>query len=276
MGKDSNIEWCHHTFNPWIGCTKISDACNNCYAEEWANRYKRCDWGGDRVGTKSWGQPKRWNRQAGQAGTRSRVFCASLADVFDNHKSILPEWRQRKWETIKETPHLDWLLVTKRPQNITRFLPEDWGDGYPNVWIGVTAENQTELNRRLPILLSVPAKVHFLSCEPLLEDINLRKALEASIDNQVGPKELGLNWVICGGESAHKKVRRDLNPDWARSLRDQCEEETIPFLFKQWSGANQKEIKLKGRAIDGVMWDGYPTVETKNYDDVMLEDRIYG
>lgn len=121
MAENSGIEWTHHTFNPWIGCTKVSPACDQCYAEEWNRRYEGGkNWGphADRRKTKSWSAPLKWNREAEAKGLRYRVFCASLADVFDNHKSILPEWRAELWLLIKATPHLDWLLLTKRPQNI--------------------------------------------------------------------------------------------------------------------------------------------------------------
>lgn len=143
MGENSKIEWTHHTFNTWWGCVKVSPACDNCYAESLSKRF------GDHWGPKAeyrtfsdkhWNEPLRWNRAAEKAGERHRVFCASMADVFDNRA---PEGaRERLWALIRQTPHLDWLLLTKRPQNIAEMLPEDWGDGYPNVWLGVTVENQ--------------------------------------------------------------------------------------------------------------------------------------
>jgi protein gp37 len=252
MAENSGIEWTHHTFNPWIGCTKVSAACDNCYAEAWDARGLQglpTRWGphAARTRTKTWGNPVRWNREAERLGIRYRVFCASLADVFDNHKTILPEWRADLWALIRATPHLDWLMLTKRPQNIPKMLPPDWGDGYRNVWLGATVESQKEADR-LDALISVPAIVHFLSMEPLIGAVDLSRHIH------------GLQWVITGGENgAHF---RPVDPDWFRSLRDQCAAADVPFLFKQWEGRGQKEIKAKGRELDGVVHDGYPATPT--------------
>src|SRR6185437_13012780 len=174
MAENSRIEWCDHTFNPWLGCTKVSPACDNCYAESWAKRTGQAHlWNGERRRTSeaNWRQPLKWNREAEASGIRRKVFCASLADVFDNQ--VPEKWRADMWATITITPNLDWLLLTKRPQNIPKMLPIMWGDGWPNVWLGTTAENQEEADRRIPHLLKVPARVHFLSCEPLLGPVNL-------------------------------------------------------------------------------------------------------
>lgn len=261
MAENSGIEWTDHTFNPWTGCTKVSPACDFCYAEAWSKRSGHVEWGphGERRRTKTWGNPIKWNRQAEAEGRRFRVFCASLADVLDNHKSIQHEWRRDLWDLIEYTPNLDWLLLSKRPQNATRFLSPDWWDfGFPsNVWVGTTVENQEEAERRLPALMNIPARIRFLSCEPLVGPINLDgiwghpgSADAEQLDNWP------IHWVIAGGESGSKF--RPANPDWFRSLRDQCELANVPFLFKQWEGANQKIIKAKGRELDGVVHDGYP------------------
>lgn len=244
MAENSGIEWTTHTFNPWIGCAKVSAACDNCYAEAWDNRFNGERWGphAARTRTKTWGQPSKWNRQAGT--DRPRVFCASLADVFDNHKSILPEWRADLWSLIRSTPNLDWLLLTKRPQNIARYLPADWGNGYQNVWLGATVEDRTEMLRRGPALAAIPAVVRFWSVEPLQGDLG-------DIPEAIMP-----DWVIVGGENHHSY--RPVDPDWFRGIRDQCAARSVPFLFKQWEGASQREIKAKGRTLDGVLHDGYP------------------
>ena len=286
MAENSGIEWTHHTFNPWIGCTKVSAACDNCYAERWDQRFT----GGDRWGPKAartrtakgnWSKPITWNHKASERGVRERVFCASLADVFDNHKSILPEWRDDLWALIRKTPHLDWLLLTKRPQNIKRYLPDDWGHGYKNVWLGTTVENQLEADRRVPALCDVPAAIHFLSCEPLLGPIHLDQmplprswktcdcedhaphlnALAPSVycgGCCEGPEQIygGIDWVITGGESGPH--HRSAEPDDFRMLRDQCHRHDVPFLFKQWEGRLPKEIKALGRELDGVVHDEYP------------------
>lgn len=279
MAEDSKIEWTTHTFNPWIGCTKVSAACDFCYAEKWDHRFGGDRWGphADRTLTKTWGNPVKWNREAEKTGIRPRVFCASLADVFDNHRSILPEWREDLWKLIEETPNLDWLLLTKRPQNIMKMIPERWRDGLPShVWIGTTVEDQKSANQRIPALLQVPAAIRFLSCEPLIGPVNLREVSSSafeygSIDALMGihfetphgssPMHATkrIDWVIAGGESGAQY--RPANPDWFRQLRDQCAEADVPFLFKQWEGPDQKAIKAKGRALDGVIHDGYPVQE---------------
>lgn len=282
MAENTSIEWCHHTFNPWIGCTKLSPACDNCYAEGWDARFKGGRWGAHapRTRTKTWGNPVKWNNQAAAAGVRHRVFCASLADVFDNHKSIEQAWRDELWALIRATPHLDWLLLTKRPQNLRKYLPTDWGrDGYANVWLGTTVENQEEAGKRLWHLLDHNAAVHFVSCEPLLGPVDLTRviypgqeqtheydpyvAYDTLRGHMIGPDDMGLNklsWVICGGESAPDAVRRDMKPAWAKGLADQCLEASVPFLFKQWAGRNQQEIKAKGRELDGFQFNQYPEI----------------
>lgn len=249
MAENSGIEWTHHTFNPWIGCTKVSAACDHCYAEAWDARGLQglpTRWGphAARTRTKTWGNPVKWSRDAERLGIRYRVFCASLADVFDNHKTILPEWRADLWALIRATPHLDWLMLTKRPQNIAKMLPADWGDGWPNVWLGTSTENREEMLRRGDALARVPARVRFWSAEPLVGDLG-------EIPGRIMP-----DWIITGGENgAHY---RPVNPDWFRGIRDQCQAHRVPFLFKQWEGRSQREIKAKGRALDGVVHDGYP------------------
>ena len=250
MAENSGIEWTHHTFNPWSGCTKVSPACDNCYAEGWAKRSGHVQWGArsDRRRTKTWGNPVKWNRQAESEGVRYRVFCASLADVFDNHKSIKDEWRKDLWKLIEETPCLDWLLLTKRPQNIARFAPKQWiSNGFPaNIWLGTTVENQEEADRRIPHLIQYPARVRFLSCEPILGPVFM-----------AGHWLKNLHWVIVGGESGANY--RPADASWFRLLRDQCEAADVPFLFKQWEGRTQSIIKAKGRELDGVVHNGYPT-----------------
>lgn len=250
MAENSKIEWTHHTFNPWIGCTKVSPACDHCYAEAWDKRYEGgAHWGAkaERRRTKTWANPVKWNKSAAERGIRYRVFCASLADVFDNQ--VPEEWRHDLWELIRTTPHLDWLLLTKRPQNIKKMLPPDWKRGYENVWLGTTVENQIEADRRVRELIKIPAKVRFLSMEPLLGEVFI-------------PSIISIDWVIVGGESGAEY--RAVNADWFRKIRDQCAEYNVPFLFKQWEGATTAEIKRKGRELDGVVHDGYPTPSRPN------------
>lgn len=272
MAKSSKIEWTHHTFNPWWGCVKVSPACLNCYAEAWSRRVGRSDlWGkdGERrfFSDHHWREPLKWNQEAEKDGERRRVFCASMADVFER-KASLNIWRDRLWQLIDETPWLDWLLLTKRPQNFKKYLP--WADLPPNIWLGATAENQKYFDKRIGYLLEIPATVHFLSCEPLLGPIDISKYSSSS-----------LNWIIAGGESGHNA--RPMNPAWVKSLRDQCQESDIAFHFKQWGHwapelpENKKKAQQiiitdaespatlfglgkagAGRKLDGVTWDELP------------------
>ena len=198
MAENSNIEWTDHTFNPWIGCQKVGPGCDNCYAETWDARglqQSESRWGPHATRTRTsaanWRKPLAWDRAAAAEGVRKRVFCASLADVFDNHPSILPEWRADLWALIASTPNLDWMLLTKRPSNIAKYLPNDskapwyrpWNQcwPWPNVWIGCTVVNQAEADRDIPKLLEVPAAVRFLSMEPLQGPVDLTPWLDPDI-----------------------------------------------------------------------------------------------
>ena len=297
MSANTSIEWCDHTFNPWVGCTKVSPGCDHCYAEGWAKRAGKAGviWGGERRRTSeaNWRQPMRWNAIAaaghfvecsgcGRRGdartweddirrkhpqaitccpdrklvaTRPRVFCASLADVFDNQ--VQAQWRKDLFELIRMTPHLDWLLLTKRIgmvtagiESVIRTIESNvaWGSGLhqphedlrnwladwmllgkapANVWIGAAATNQSEADRDIPKLLAVPAARRFLSIEPMLGAVSLDCWPVYGEDER--PL---LHWVICGGESGPRA--RPMHPDWPRSLRDQCAAAGVPFLFKQW------------------------------------------
>jgi protein gp37 len=277
LGKSTAIEWTDHTFNPWWGCTKVSPACDHCYAEAWDKRTGGDHWGPHAYrrtfGDKHWEEPLRWDRAAAEAGTRRRVFCASMADVFDN---AAPENALgRLWRLIRSTPWLDWQLLTKRPQNVRKMLPSDWGEGYTNVWLGTTTENQQEAERRVVHLNLIEARVRFLSCEPLLGRISLRQ-------DWLNGK---LHWIIAGGESGPKA--RPSNPEWFRSLRDQCAAAGVAFHFKQWGtwgpdsgqeAPSTKRIQLEsasgfqylvklgkrvsGRELDGRTWDDFPCIKS--------------
>jgi protein gp37 len=233
MGKGSAIEWTDHTFNPWWGCRRVSPACDHCYADAFAHRLGMELWDNGKYrtfGAKHWSEPLAWNKAAALAGTRPRVFCASMADVFD--KDAPAEERQRLWRLIEATPHLDWLLLTKRIGNAERMLPwGPYGDPWPNVWLGSTVVTQEEFDRDLPKLLTVAAAVRFLSCEPMLGPIEFGR--HGSLR--------GLQWVICGGESGSKARRLEL--DWAMRLQQQCAARGIAFFMKQGSQANWDAFK---------------------------------
>jgi protein gp37 len=323
MAATSAIEWTDATFNPWIGCTRVSTACDNCYAAvSTPARSLGVEWGAGqprrRTSEANWKLPLRWNREDFQAcsdcgwrgaidsleddtcrncgrherldSARRRVFCASLADVFDTE--VAPQWRLDLFDLIRLTPNLDWLLLTKRVGNVQRALRmaghqlswtsgtplhewlANWLDGHPpsNVWVGATVCNQAEADRDIPKLLAVPAVVRFLSMEPLLGSVDLRLTRDA-----IASDRLGLHWVIAGGESGNGV--RPMHPGWARSIRDQCVGAGVPFLFKQWGewvsvsevagpgdhfrfpdGATVRRTgkKLAGRTLDGRTHDEYP------------------
>jgi protein gp37 len=218
--ENTGISWTTHTFNPWIGCTKVSTGCDNCYAEGFNKRMGQGNWGpgAERRVTSdiNWRNPIKWNRQAEAAGTRTKVFCASMADIFDGEAPA--ETRERLWDLIRATPSLDWQLLTKRPTNIARFLPKDWGDGYPNVWLGVSAENREFALRRIPVLQSIPATIRFVSAEPLLGDLG-ELDLEA------------IDWLIIGGESG--RGARPFDVAWADRLIEQSKLQEVKVFVKQ-------------------------------------------
>lgn len=255
MGEVTSIAWCDATFNPWWGCAKVSAGCQHCYAEAQAQRFEkdRGLWGpGARrrvTGDAYWRQPERWNRAAAAAGERRRVFCASMADVFED-RADLDRLRVRLFDVIRRTPHLDWLLLTKRPEaalgiikrvgilsagiDVAR-MAASWCGGEPpsNVWLGTTAETQATADERVPALLSIPARVRFLSCEPLLEGIDLRPAAFNGADS-FGSLE-GLHWIIVGGESGHHA--RPCDVEWIASIIKQCTDAAVPVFAKQLGSA---------------------------------------
>jgi protein gp37 len=276
LSKDSKIEWTHHTFNPWWGCTKVSPGCKHCYAETWAKRLGKDFWGNNaarrELSAAYWKQPFAWDAAAAASRTRSRVFCASMGDVFEDRRD-LDARRERLWHVIESTPNLDWLLLTKRPEKVAKLAP--WTTAWPrNVWLGSTAENQRWLDKRMPSLLAAGAHTLFLSCEPLLGPLDLRTWVRS--DGRA------VDWVIGGGESGHDS--RPMNPEWVRDLRDQCLELGIRFHFKQWgnwrpesasttergqrktlfmSDGNRITVvnvgkKDAGRLLDGRQWDEFP------------------
>ncbi|MGB3432431.1 phage Gp37/Gp68 family protein [Achromobacter sp.] len=237
MAENSKIEWTDHTFNPWEGCQKVGPGCDHCYAETRNARFaggRAVNWGPGaprrRTSAANWRKPLVWNRDAGvfyaQHGRRQRVFCSSLADVFDN--AVDPTWRRDLFDLIEMTPNLDWLLLTKRIGNVARMLPtHDWA-ARGNVWLGTTIVNQSEAERDIPKLLAVPARRRFLSMEPLLGPVALGRACRLAAFHATEV----LDWVIVGGESG--PGARPIHPDWARNLRDECQAAGVPFLFKQW------------------------------------------
>ncbi len=254
MSKNSKIEWTDHTFNPWIGCTKVSGGCVNCYAETLMDtRYKRVQWGinGTRSRTSAnyWRQPLAWNQAAESAERRPRVFCASLADVFEDRAELEP-WRTELLILIEQTRNLDWLILTKRPKNVKRMImfagydPEVYLHRNPHVWIGVSVEDQQRADERIPLLLDIPARVRFLSMEPLLGPVDLAERGRGwlFVNELANGNRTGIHWVIVGGESGHNA--RPMHPDWARLIRDQCRAASVPFFMKQMGGKQKPFAKI--------------------------------
>ena len=273
MGE-TTIAWCNFTFNPWLGCTKVSAGCANCYAEAYDQRWAGgIHWGKGaprrRTAESNWRQPLKWDRLSALERIefetelnrnargeppkidfrtrttfpkRPRVFCASLADWLDDE--VLIAWLTDLLELIHKTPSLDWLLLTKRPQNFESrmaaaleqlskrdrwiaSIPAGWLANHPNVWIGTTAEDQSNWEKRRKDFFAIPARVHFVSVEPMLGPVKLFPDCFTAKN----PKHL---WIICGGESGPKF--RPMDPAWARALRDECAELKIPFFMKQLGG----------------------------------------
>lgn len=258
MGANTKIEWANDTFNTHWGCTEVSPACDNCYAKTLAKRYGFDVWGPSAsirlLSESHWREPSKWNALAARTGERRRVFCSSMADIFQGRAEHAP-LLARLWTLIARTPNLDWLLLTKRPTKIAQLVP--WSAVWPpNVWIGTTVENQEWAERRIPHLLALPAVVRFISAEPLLGPLDLRQYLASA---------RRIDWVIAGGESG--AAARPMNVAWVRDLRDQCIAAGVPFHFKQWGtfgprNGSEQLVRLgkkkAGRTLDGRTWDGLP------------------
>lgn len=236
MGSETKIAWTDHTFNPWIGCTKVSPGCDHCYAETLNHRWGNDNWGKGKprrmTSEANWKEPLKWNRKAEQEGISHKVFCASLADVMDDEA---PEGaRERLWDLINATPHLTWQLLTKRPHRYLRYLR---GFEHRNVWLGTSAENQRFYDTRWPILRAACLDfnlISFISYEPALGPLSI----EPSGLNPIRPDDFP-DWVICGGESGYD--RRPMEQKWAENLRDQCEMWEVSFFMKQMSARTSEQ-----------------------------------
>lgn len=299
MAKNTKIEWADHTFNPWYGCSKVSPACDHCYAEAWAKRSGLVQWGPSedrrRSSDANWKLPLKWDAEAERLGVAQSVFCASLGDWADN--AVPAQWRFDLADLILRTQWLNWLLLTKRIGNAAAMLAEMFPEGLPsNVRIGATIANQEEADRDIPKLLALNCP-NFVSMEPLLGPVDLTWIDDGTAHRDVPREEWGIaddedsppglwwnvltgkrtimhggatgdwsrhdasiDWVIVGGESG--PGARPMLPDWVRSLRDQCQAAGVPFLFKQW-GEWWHGARLgkvtAGRSLDGRTWDEVPS-----------------
>jgi protein gp37 len=286
MGEHTGIQWAHHTFNPWEGCTKVSPGCVNCYAEardRWLHQGQHWGPGSFRKLHKDayWQQPLKWQKAAAAAGEQRRVFCGSLMDILEPGE-LLDQMRARVFDLVPQTPNLLWLFLSKRPENAADLIPKDWQGCWPgNVMLGITAENQEWLDRRMEALQRQFGRLPrqgfgnwiriFVSAEPLLEEI------------YIGEWANWIEWVICGGESGENA--RPMKPHWARSLRYQCARWEIKFFFKQhgewccwdqlsedargeldaagevpWEGVQPVGKRVSGRLLDGREWNEIPEV----------------
>lgn len=258
MGTTTAISWTDHTFNPWWGCQRVSPGCEHCYAESFAKRTGHDVWGKGserrRFGSKHWTEPFKWRDKAEAAGRPAKVFCASMADVFEDRDDHIED-RNRLFTLIELTaPHLIWQLLTKRPENVNRLVGDRWPDGWPeNVWMGTTVEDQKRADERIPELLDIPAKVRFLSCEPLLGEVQLARwfwPVEAALTPFPARR---IHWVIVGGESGAKHRALDLRH--ARILKHECFYAGTPFFFKQVGG---RTPTAGGDLLDGRTHKEFP------------------
>jgi protein gp37 len=289
VGENSKISWCHHTFSPWWGCTRVSPGCEHCYAEAFAKRVghgKRLPqvWGARAerrfFGDEHWREPLKWDAKAAKLGERHRVFCASMADVFEVSRDSevqrkLSSARTDLFLLIERTPNLDWLLLTKRPENVATLVP--WGGGlgaWPrNVWIGTTVEDQRRAEERLPHLLALPSEVRFVSYEPALEGVDFSPWIRrerpfagvcVDIDGCTWHREgescsacgwgmpRGIDWIIVGGESG--AGARAFDVAWARRVLDDAWMTPTRVFVKQLGARafdSRVEVVLGTPAADG-------------------------
>lgn len=287
MGKNSKIEWCDHTWNPWYGCHKVSAGCKNCYMFREQKRWGREPNVVQRASKTTFNAPLRW----ANAGATGRIFTCSWSDFFIQEAD---KWRSDAWDIIRITPHLTYLILTKRPERIDECLPNDWGEGYPNVWLGVSVESQLNAKIRIPYLLDINASKRFLSCEPLLGELDLFEWIgpyhcmncgykgansgpqsingiltERDICPDCGdsdafgflnddPYANRVDWIITGGESGTKKGCRFTNLEWFRSIRRQCQTAGVAYFHKQNGGIHKIDGAWGGRELDGKVYNEFP------------------
>ena len=284
MSANTSIEWCNHTFNPWHGCAKVSPACRSCYAEALDRRWGHANWGVDAprrfFGEAHWREPLKWFREAERARSYQRVFCASMADVFEHHsnqdvQATMAAARRRLFELVEQTaPWLQWLFLTKRPENQALMVPAHWSRRPPpNAWLGVTAENQEYVDARVPYLITAkwPA-VRFVSYEPALGDVDFTHidaeraghpdliVIDALRGRQTDmgrpcPDVPKIDWIIAGAESGAGSRSREPSWDWYRSVRDQCASAGVAFFLKQHA---VKGRKISLPLLDGRQWAEFP------------------
>lgn len=276
MGEATGISWTNATWNPWHGCAKVSAGCKNCYMFREKKQYGQDPTLVVRSKTK-FNDPLKW---IAKGNPPQFCFTCSWSDFFIEQAD---SWRAEAWEIIDTTPLITYQILTKRPERIAQCLPANWGEGYENVWLGVSCENQETANKRIKLLLQAPAAVRFVSAEPLLGPIQFSEIVMPDGDHlntlYSDDTDSGIDWVIVGGESG--PGARPMHPDWARTIRDQCQAAGVPFFFKQNGeyvsvsevagegphyhfpdGATVRRIgtKAAGATLDGREWHEFPPV----------------
>jgi protein gp37 len=240
MAGKTNISWTDATFNPWWGCVEVSPGCDGCYAREDAKRYGHHVWGADTprrfFGEKHWNEPRKWEKKAIAENRRWRVFCASMADVFEVNELVKDE-RVKLWNLIQETPGLDWLILTKRANAklMRSMMPVEWGEGWKQCWLGTTVENN-DYRWRINEILEIPAEVHFLSIEPQIGAVELDGYLTRHRSRN------RVDWVIIGGESGHHA--REFHLEWARDIISVCKQNEVAVFNKQLGTVAAKSLHL--------------------------------
>ncbi len=267
MGENSHIQWTDHTWNPWVGCRRIRQGCANCYMFREQARYGHNPAEIRRTAAANWRKPVSWDKKAAEREGPTFVFASSWTDFFIDEADL---WRAEAWRVMRDTPHLTWLVLTKRIERAYEHLPIDWNFGYPNVLMGVTVEHSDYRETVNTMLLAIPAAGYFVSAEPLLDEIDFTPWL---------PR---LSAVFAGGETG--PGARPCFLRYARRLRDDCARFGVPFTWKQWGeftpyytavdeathelvtrpfpngGMKRVGAAKAGRALDGVVWDGMPAV----------------
>lgn len=251
MGQNTAIEWCSSTWNPWRGCLKVSPGCKNCYMYRDQERYGHDPRKVVRAAPNTFQSPLKWKEPR-------KVFTCSWSDWFIDEADA---WRAEAWEIIRRTPHLTYQILTKRVENIASRLPEDWGMGWPNVWLGVSVETQKYLYRA-EMLSDIPSAVRFISYEPALEPVDFSSVLP------------DFQWLISGGESGYNP--RPANPEWFLSVRDQCRRAGVAYFHKQNGGREKVEGSYGGNLLDGVRYQEFPVIDTQPVGQEFIQASMFG
>ncbi len=264
MGKETHIEWATATHNFWDGCKKVSKGCENCYMFRHKHRFQEDATIINKAPEPRFSLPKKWKKP-------EVIFTCSMSDFFIKEAD---EWREEAWQVIRDTPQHTYLILTKRINRVLKCLPADWGKGYPNVWIGVSVESQKTANHRIPKLFEIPAKVRFLSVEPLLEQIDLKPFLNVFVPEPVNTWMFPIHWVIVGGETGNDNgeyIYRPTKTEWIREIMADCAENEIPVFVKQLGTHLYRELKLTDRAGGNFEDPNFPPMLKKREFPAILE-----